>query len=352
MTQMVKFPHIEQFRNVVRQVTNTARYAGKDENGEPIYNPNILLPTLKFEGTPKLHGTNAAIGFNNDGSFWCQSRENIITPEKDNAGFATFCHRHKEVFADIFSRFDYNTWIYKGVVLYGEFAGGNIQKGVALTELEKMFVAFKAKLIAYDGSEFGNAWLTRDDIINAVGHHQDQRIFNIYTFGHWEIEIDFNRPEQVVNDMIAITEKIEECCPVGKYFGVEGVGEGAVYYCVTAPYIGGNFMFKVKGQKHSASKVKKLASVDVEKVNSIQECVEKIITETRLNQGLDHLRMNGLEISPKSLGELIKWVNTDAIREELDTIVESGLEPKDIGGAGAKFIREWFLKGFNDGSIK
>lgn len=91
-------------------------------------------------------------------------------------------------------------------------------------------------------------------------------------------------------------------------------------------------------------KAKTLIAVDTEKVNSIAECVDKIVTENRLNQGIEHLKMNGLEVIPQNLGTFIKWVTSDAIREELDTIVESGLEPKEVGGAIAKYAREWFLK--------
>ena len=41
---------------------------------------------------------------------------------------------------------------------------------------------------------------------------------------------------------------------------------------------------KVKGEKHSSSKVKKLASVDVEKLNSIKDFVDYAVTESRLEQ--------------------------------------------------------------------
>ena len=80
------------------------------------------------------------------------------------------------------------------------------------------------------------------------------------------------------------------------------------------------------------------------KVNSVKECVEKIITENRLQQGLEHLRLNNLEYIPENIGTFIKWVTSDAIREELDTIVESGLTPKDVGGVASKVARDWFFK--------
>ncbi len=46
---MKKFPSIEQFRHAVRAVRDRASF-----NGTPV-------PTLRFRGTVKLHGTNAGI---------------------------------------------------------------------------------------------------------------------------------------------------------------------------------------------------------------------------------------------------------------------------------------------------
>ena len=63
-----------------------------------------------------------------------------------------------------------------------------------------------------------------------------------------------------------------------------------------------------------------------------------------MNQGLEHLKMNQLGIIPQNIGTFIKWVVTDAIREELDTIIESGLEPKEIGGVASKVARDWFFE--------
>lgn len=52
---MIKYPSIEQFKNVIKEVSSNTRYAGKDESGHPIYNNNPL-PVLTFTGTTKVHG--------------------------------------------------------------------------------------------------------------------------------------------------------------------------------------------------------------------------------------------------------------------------------------------------------
>ncbi len=46
----------------------------------------------------KLHGTNAAIVYRKDFGYRCQSRNKIITSEKDNAGFARFMYPLAEKF--------------------------------------------------------------------------------------------------------------------------------------------------------------------------------------------------------------------------------------------------------------
>jgi hypothetical protein len=51
----IKYPSIEQFKNVIKRVACDYRYAGKDENGYHIYN-NEPLPTLEFIATTKVHG--------------------------------------------------------------------------------------------------------------------------------------------------------------------------------------------------------------------------------------------------------------------------------------------------------
>lgn len=250
MTRMVKFPHIEQFKNVIRQVSNAAQWVGRDENGDPIFDRNILLPKLKFTGTTKLHGTNASVGCLSDGTLWAQSRENIITPEKDNAGFATFVYANRERFSEIFSQVEYDESQFDGLVLYGEWVGNGIQKGVAVSQLPKMFVVFGAKLISNNLEEYGNVWVEKEVLNRIIPHDPVSRIFNITTFGEWEIEIDFNRPELSTNKLIELTEQVEHCCPVGKFFGIHDVGEGIVWKCETEPYIGGKYMFKVKGERH------------------------------------------------------------------------------------------------------
>lgn len=105
----------------------------------------------------------------------------------------------------------------------------------------------------------------------------------------------------------------------------------------------GQYLFKTKDPRHSVSKVKTIASVDPEKVKGIKEFIEYAVTDNRLNQGLDYLKECNLPIEMTSTGEFIKWVMKDILKEELETMNASGIEPKDINGSVAQKAKLFFI---------
>jgi hypothetical protein len=350
----VSFPSIEQFRNAIHHVTSTARYAGRDEHDEPIYNTNPL-PTLKFEGTVKLHGTNAAIGllrdytadFTGKSGHWFQSREKIIDILNDNAGFVRFMSnpeldlinaKRRDIWEPLFDSqwSDGSPKMPQGVetIIFGEWCGGNIQKGVGIAELPKMFVIFDIRI---DG-----VWQSKE-VVKRI-HNKGSGIFNIYDYYTATINIDMEFPQKVQNTLSELTIKVEEECPVAKALGVSGIGEGIVWRCITPGWEDPKFRFKVKGEKHSASKVKQLANVDVEAVASMKEFADKVTTENRLRQGIDILRQRGLATDKRSLGEFIKWVVGDVEKEEADTAAASNIDLSKVKGEISNRARTWFFK--------
>lgn len=343
MKKMIKFPSIEQFRTVVANVNRRYNFVGLDENGDAIYDPSLTKPVLTFKGTVKLHGTNAGVSFNESG-YWAQSRENIITPEKDNAGFAFFVESKKEVFKKFVDQilsvnlFDIHNHT---VTIYGEWCGGNIQKGVAITNLPKSFFIFGVKVTPHTSSE---EELKQKPAYWIPSHYlksPEDNIYNIEDFQTWTLDIDFNMPQLVQNKLSELTIAVEEECPVGKAFGFSGIGEGIVWSC---EYQGVVHRFKVKGEKHSSSKVKTLANVDVEKIESIQKFVDYAVTESRFNQALENVFPNEEPIDTKKLGDVIRWVVNDVIKEEMDTMVENKIEPKDVNKYLSSKVREMFFK--------
>jgi hypothetical protein len=73
--------------------------------------------------TEKIDGTNGLIAIGEDGEFQVGSRNQWITPEKDNAGFARWAYEHKDELMQLGVGFH-----------YGEWWGQGIQRGYGLKE--------------------------------------------------------------------------------------------------------------------------------------------------------------------------------------------------------------------------
>lgn len=350
MPRHISFPSIEQFRNVVKNVDHRFRYRGKDETGAPIYDRLAVAPTLNFEGTIKLHGTNAGVCFSPAHEMWVQSRENIITPEKDNAGFALFVHANKATMEHLYNaiRATYDVEKDDNVLIFGEWCGGNIQKGVGISQIPKTFVIFGICLVStVEGFEASRFWVN----LHRMKHMYDQfRPFRwIHEFPTYNIDIDFGNSHLSVDKLNELTLAVEDCCPVAQQLGATPeagsmIGEGIVWKCTDPDYIDSGYWFKVKGVKHSATKVKTLVQVDVEKINNIRELVERLTPEWRLEQMFQKTfdTLNGGWPDIKKLGDFIKNTMSDIIKEELDTMAASGYGPKDIGGEVAKKVKAYF----------
>lgn len=336
---MYPFPSINQFRNVVKTVREQACYMGKNDAGEAVFNPAPTYPKLSFTGTVKLHGTNAAIVFDKGYSF--QSRERVLTREADNAGFMAHMEQYLIPVSMLFQKIAEMNNI-QGlndlIVIYGEWCGGNIQKGVAITGLPKMFVIFAVKI--------NDQWVDIPDISCSIAS-----IYSIKQHTPFNIEIDFEHPEAAQNQLALLTEQVETCCPVGLAHGIEGVGEGIVWRCDSNP--SSEYWFKVKGEKHSASKVKTLASVDVEAVEQINDFVTMAVTEARLEQGLHNLINEQMKpFAMTSMGDFIRWVHQDVLKEEADTLQASGIDYKKLGSPIALAAKRWFTNKLNQETFK
>ena len=327
---MIKFGRIEQFKNTIKAVRDHCAKYGKS------------LPTLEFIGTVKIHGTNASVVFSHEGVIEAfQSRERVLSITSDNAGFCMWGERNKDQLSPLFQAFKTKHTLNpdQKLVVFGEWCGPGVQKGVAVSQIpEKMFVVFNITIADPDGNK---TELPPDEIQEIC--KSSTAVRSVYEFETYKIDIDFNAPQLAQNKLVDLTLAVEEECPVGKHFGVTGIGEGIVYW---NPEL--NLSFKVKGEKHSVSKVrtiKEIAAVDIERMASAKQFVETVITENRLNQGIAKLGEMGLDVDIKNTGTFMKWVVSDGIKEEYDVIVASNFDMKEIGKMASDVAKKfWFEK--------
>lgn len=309
------FPSINQFRNAVKAERGWAEY----HNVEP--------RKRVYVGTVKLHGSNAGITIEG-GEISYRSRSRFITPEDDNHGFARHMAAHyDEVLAFMLPLAD--------ATVFGEWCGTGIQANVGISAEQKMFVIFAANV--------GGEWVDPRQLGNAPA----ARIFNIYDFPTWSMAIDFAHPEEAQNDLIALTEEVERQCPVAKAFGHDGIGEGIVWTPAEGE-MGSRYWFKVKGEKHSSSKVKVLAAVDVERFRQRDELTASLVTDNRLAQALDlHVNEFKRPLDMTAIGDFLRWVFNDIIKEEADTIEASGFQVKELGKGVSEKAKRFYIDAVN-----
>jgi len=329
MAKFYPYPDTNQMSHMNRSIKESIQFTGCDENGKPHYDYTIPLPTVTYTGTIKVHGTNAGVGYDPETkTLWAQSRNHVLSEKSDQYGFHNFVMKNKALFICILSSLTTNL----PIVAYGEWFGAGIQKNVAISTLQRRLMIFAVKHINND-ERYPN-WLPKGAI--ACFHSPEDFIFNIYNFPIYYIEIDFNNPQATQDQIEDITKQVEKECPVGKYFGVSGIGEGIVWY--NHKY----GRFKVKGKEHSSTNKSSLASVDTEKLESIDEFVKYAVTENRLNQGIEEVFISkGLTPDVKQMKSFINWITGDVTKEESHTLKDNGLIPEDVGKAVANRAREW-----------
>jgi len=209
----------------------------------------------------------------------------------------------------------------------------SIQKGVAIAQLPKMFIIFAVRI---DGA-YQDIENFKHLMIN------DQQIYNILQFKTYEVEVDFNQPELAQNRIVELTLEVEDECPIGKYFGVSGVGEGLVfsYYDDSD----NRYTFKSKGLKHSNSKVKVIHEVDTERITALRELADEVTPSWRLSQMLTEAcdLLNGGYIDRKKMGDYMKMVITDVVKEDIDIITDAGFELKDVAKYISEIAKQYFF---------
>jgi len=313
--------------------------------------------TVHYQAKVKLHGTNAAVQFHLDTlSLVCQSRESIITPEKDNAGFARWVMNAKDTWVmTLKNRLD------NGVIIYGEWIGPGIQKNVAVSQIpKKVFAVFAARPL--DGSD--TLIVEPQELQAIVGGLPDVYVLPWYP---QSIDIDWKQTDEELTKTIAPINDwvmaIEANDPwVQATFNVQGTGEGLVFYPTSTPHLGfedfTNLTFKAKGEKHKNIATAKAVQVSAEAAASIDAFVAMVLTPARLEQGArailgEHKHEDALKClfcttgaltyDMKNTGKFVNWVSADVEKETQDELAASGLTWKEVQKPISDKARAWFL---------
>ncbi len=283
----------------------------------------------------KLDGTCAAVQILPDRTILAQSRTQFITPNQDNAGFASWVEQNKRVFEEI----------NRPMVIHGEWCGAGIQKRCSISKIgRKVFCVF--------AMQFGDYLETSPEIIKGLlPNHEDIFVIPWYKF----VDIDYGNDEilQKTVDRINLDiAEIEKCDPFVKdTFGVDGLGEGLVFYPVldrsntshftTVDYYT-DFVFKVKGNEHQVVKTKAPAQINPEVANSVDEFVTLFVTENRLNQFAEKFPLD-----MKETGNFLKAFLADVQKESSAELEASNLTWKDVNSALSTKARSWWQNKVN-----
>lgn len=293
---------------------------------------------VTYKGKVKLHGTNAAIQCLSNGQLVAQSRESILTLEKDNFGFARFVDSSKTKLQEINTKFG-------DLILFGEWCGKGIQNGVACSDIPtKSFFVFAAGKIKEDKVD---QFIVEPDELSKIV----EGIKDVYVIPwHCELEVDFSKSDEElqakVEELNTLVKQVEECDPLIKQlFNVSGVGEGLVMQPSSQEHLGyenyKNLVFKAKGDKHQVKKVKAPVQVAIEQVSGVKEFVDMFVTEQRLKQGLSVVC--GDKFEQKFIGSFVQWMTKDVEKESKDELEKSGLKYSDVSKEVVNASKKWYL---------
>lgn len=306
-----------------------------------------------YRGKIKLHGTNGAIAIVN-GVVNAQSRERVLSERDDNAGFCEWVNS-KKLSLD------------KNVVIFGEWCGPGIQKGVAINKIpHKIFAVFCVYLtdeqhFIYDPDELTSmlSAMIANDFIVLPWQTEDYLITSVSP----KNEVATNAALSIDKINALVDECDKEDPWVKQQYGISGVGEGFVFYPTfiqetdvlfptllerVNPQIGlpthlfEEYVFKVKGKEHRGHK--KAASATKVNFSGIEEFLDTVLPQCRLEQGLAEA-CNGVR-SNENIPAFMKWISNDVLLECKDDFAAiSHIPEKAAMQMVTKKALRWYKEG-------
>lgn len=295
-------------------------------------------PKVNYRAKVKLDGTNGGVQIFTDGRVVAQSRNQIITIEDDNVGFAAWVFKNLDYFKQLQSEHH--------ITIFGEWCGHGIQKRAAISQIDRKIYAVFA--IQYGGVEghLADLEIVPEQIAQILPPHPD--IFVLPFYGD-PITLDFGDEQQLkakVETLNQMVEAVEQSDPwVKEIFGIEGIGEGLVMYPETDGIVNkinySELIFKAKGEKHQVVKSKQPVEINPQVAENIEQFVTLFVTENRLQQAVTEACKG--EYDPKNMGAFLQWIAADILKESVPELEASQLTWKDVNKAINNAAKTWFL---------
>ncbi|KAK4896417.1 hypothetical protein LTR27_005629 [Elasticomyces elasticus] len=338
------------------------------------FNPTLLPnPTLQpnsysFTGTTKLHGTHADVSIpGNGGDLMCQSRNRTdLSIQNDNLGWAAFCDAHEPAIWRLAARIlersrepgirnrivDHSRKLHfsktateadeETVLLAGEWIGSGIQRGVAISKLEKCFVLCSIRI--------GN-------VVQSVGweHIEDyadisddaEGLCNVSKAGFFHLDYSFeDEGAAFLAQAKKLTLKVADSCPFGEAMGVDGKGEGIVWTPSRLSILPNTEDFWLKSKEEHFRFVpvpqrKERLPESADAREKAKAFAELNCTEGRLEQAWAYLLEMGVERDMKGMSTFLGWMTKDIEVEEKREI-ESGGFGRMWKGEVARVAKGWY----------
>ncbi|KAF7330554.1 Glycoside hydrolase family 5 protein [Mycena venus] len=348
----IAYPSTPNFKNFKTDYVRTLDWVPPQDGAASSEAPRKRPPTrATFFGTVKLHGTNATVVFKNGNKRHAQiqSRSWIIEDtKKDNCG--TYALLSKAPLSSLIDQ-----------IL--AVAGKGVQKGVAITALDRFFAIFNIRIDGrwVDMRQYKGCSLPEHRIYNLAQYK------NIRSRNRLSGTNDSGSRFNVSIHRGGVCEE----CPFGAAFvdgagnRVTGGGEGIVWTMVRSPYMDegddrefdDTFLvnFKTKGENFATTSQVPKAPKNPDIANAAAQFADYALAERRYEQGIEYLEgeqarqgweKNGYDV--KLTGAFIKWVTEDAIKEERNEMERLGVPEKDAKrevGARAKL---WYARKCRD----
>ncbi len=364
----VRWPSIENFHSLRKILRDHPEFLGDS-------------PQVQYRAKVKLHGTNVGIHVFPDGQVVVQGRNRLLSTAKgqDECGFAQWAATGPWAHLSRWER---------ELVVFGEWCGPRIHNGMALNRLpDRVFAVFSILERTEEGWRFivepreiqeivGEIpqthvlpWYHDESNVEAIveawhtGAYKGKELhealgMSLHEYGAWACRVELPGQRWVIDwamsaeglvpvlePINALVQAVEACDPwVKKIFGIEGMGEGLVFY----PDRSGleNFAqlaFKAKGKEHRMVAAVKPLQPNPEAAATAPAFAELVVTEARLEQGLREIfGEDSFDLS--QIGVFLAWITKDVRKECQAELEVSGLAPKVAMAACVARAKQWYMR--------